>query len=263
MDLTLNGARINYERAGGGIPVVFLHAGLADSRMWAAQADEFARDFDVIRPDIRGFGRSEMPPGRWSAVSDLLALIDALELKPVHLVGCSMGGGIALDFALLHAERISRLVLVGAAVAGTQPDAEDATLIAKVSDARKARDFEALNDAMLELFLDGPHRRPGHVAGPVRELVYEMNERAMRVDFDRSPPDQLDPPAAQRLAEVTAPTLVVVGDSDVPRVLKDSELLASKIPNARKAMIHDAAHLPNMEHPEEFNRIVRDFLLED
>jgi 3-oxoadipate enol-lactonase len=263
MELTLNGARINYERSGAGLPVIFLHAGLADSRMWSAQADEFARDFDVIRPDTRGFGRSEMPPGRWSAPSDLLALIDALELKPAHLVGCSMGGGIALDFALLHSERISRLVLVGAAVDGTQPDAEDARLIATVSAARKARDFEALNDAMLDLFLDGPHRRPGYVTGPVRELVYEMNERAMRVDFDRSPPDQLDPPAAERLAEVTAPTLVVVGDVDVPRVLKNSELLAWKIPNARKAVIRDAAHLPNMEQPDEFNRIVRDFLLKD
>jgi len=262
MELALNGARIHYEREGAGIPIIFVHAGIADSRMWAAQADFFAKDFDVIRPDVRGFGRSEMPAGRWSAPSDLLALIDALELKPVHLVGCSMGGGIALDFALLHAERISRLVLVGAAVAGTHPDAEDARLIAKVSAARKARDFEALNDAMLELFLDGPHRRPGHVAGPIRELVHEMNERATRVDFDRSPPDQLDPPAAERLAEISAPTLVVVGDVDVPRVLKNSELLASTIPNARKAVIHDAAHLPNMEHAGEFNRVVRDFLLE-
>jgi pimeloyl-ACP methyl ester carboxylesterase len=262
MELTLNGARISYEREGAGIPVIFLHAGLADSRMWAAQADELARDFDVIRPDTRGFGRSEIPPGRWSAESDLLALIDALGLKPTHLVGCSMGGGIAIDFALLHPERISKLVLVGAAVAGTRPDAEDTKLIAKVSAARKARDYEALNDAMLELFLDGPRRRPGYVARPIRELVHEMNERAMRVDLQKSPPDELDPPAAARLGEITAPTLVLLGELDVPRVLKNAELLVSAIPNARKAVIHDAAHLPNMEHPEEFNRIVREFLLE-
>jgi pimeloyl-ACP methyl ester carboxylesterase len=262
MEITLNGARINFERAGAGIPVIFLHAGLADSRMWAAQADDFARDFDVIRPDTRGFGRSEMPPGRWSAEDDLLALIDELGLKPVHLVGCSLGGGIAIDFALLHPERISKLVLVGAAVGGVRPDAEDAELIAKVSAARKARDYEAQNDAMLELFLDGPHRRPGHVAKEIRELVHEMNERAMRLDLEKSPPDELEPPAAARLGEITAPTLVVIGDLDVPHVLKNADLLASTIPNARKAVIHNAAHLPNMEHPEEFNRIVRDFLLE-
>jgi len=262
MELTLHGARINYERAGAGLPVIFLHAGLADSRMWGAQADEFAREFDVIRPDTRGFGRSEMPPGRWSAESDLLALIDALELKPAHLVGCSMGGGIAIDFALLHSERISKLVLVGAAVPGTEPDPEDAQLYATAAAARKAKDYEALNDAMLDLFLDGPHRRPGYVAKPIRELVHEMNERAVRVDLEKSPPDELVPPAAQRLGEISAPTLVVVGALDVRSVLRNADLLASEIPNARKAVIHDAAHLPNMEHPEEFNRLVKEFLLE-
>ena len=262
MQLTLNGARINYERAGAGLPVIFLHAGLADSRMWSAQADDFAREFDVIRPDTRGFGRSEMPPGRWSAESDLLALIDALQLKPAHLVGCSLGGGIAINFALLHPERISKLVLVGAAISGTSPDPEDMKLYANAAAARKAQDYEALNDAMLELFLDGPHRRPGHVARPIRELVHEMNERAMRVDLQASPPDELDPPAAGRLGEISAPTLVVVGDLDVRSVLRNSDLLASEVPNARKVVIHDAAHLPNMEHPEEFNRVVREFLVE-
>ena len=262
MELTLNGARINYERAGAGIPVIFLHAGLADSRMWAAQADDFAREFDVIRPDTRGFGRSEMPPGKWSPEHDLLALIDELTLKPAHLVGCSMGGSIAIDFALLHPERISKLVLVGASFGGHKPHPEDTKRIARVAAARKAKEYEALNDAMLELFLDGPHRRPGHVAKPVRGLVHEMNERAVRVDFERSPPEELDPPAAERLGEISAPTLVVVGDVDVQTVLDGSEFLASRIPNARKTVIHDAAHLPNMEHPEEFNRIVRDFLLE-
>jgi len=263
MELTLNGARVNYERAGAGLPVIFLHAGVADSRMWGAQADEFARDFDVIRPDIRGFGRSEMQPSRWSAESDLLALIDALELKPAHLVGCSMGGGIAIDFALLHPERISKLVLVGAAVPGTQPVPEDAKLYATAAAARKAKDYEALNHAMLDLFLDGPHRRPGYVARPIRELVHEMNERAMRVDLEKSPPDELDPLAAARLGEISAPTLVIVGDLDVPSVLRNADLLGSEIPHARKAVIHDAAHLPNMEHPEEFNRLVLEFLLQD
>jgi pimeloyl-ACP methyl ester carboxylesterase len=263
MELTLNGARINYERAGAGLPIIFLHAGLADSRMWAAQADDFARDFDVIRPDTRGFGRSEMPPGRWSAESDLLALIDALGLKPAHLIGCSMGGSIAIDFALLHPERISKLVLVGASFGGHQPHPEDTKLIARVAAARAAKDYEALNDAMLELFLDGPHRRPGHVAKPIRELVHEMNERAVRVDFERSPVDELDPPAAERLGEISAPTLVVVGDEDVRTVLEGADFLASHIPNARKAVIHNAAHLPNMEHPEEFNRLVLAFLGDD
>jgi len=263
MELTLNGARIHYEREGAGIPIIFLHAGIADSRMWAAQADFFARDFDVIRPDTRGFGASEMPPGRWSPVEDVLALIDALDLKPAHLVGCSMGGAIAIDFALAHAERVSKLVLVGAGFSGRARNPKYAHLFAREGAARKAKDYEALNDAMLELFLDGPERRPGYVAKEIRELVHDMNERAMRVDFERSPVVMLDPPAATRLGDITAPSLVIVGDKDLPNILEASDELQARIPNARKVVIRDAAHLPNMEHPEEFNRIVRDFLVED
>jgi pimeloyl-ACP methyl ester carboxylesterase len=263
MELTLNGARIHYERAGSGLPVILLHAGIADSRMWGPQVDAFAREFDVIRPDMRGFGRSEMPAGPWSPVDDVLALIDELGLKPVHLIGCSMGGELAIDFALEHAERISKLVLVGSAYSGFEVMREHGDLFKDLMAARQARDYEALNDGMLKLFLDGPKRPPGYVAGSVRQLVHEMNERAVRVDFEKSPPEEIDPPAAERLAEITAPTLVMVGDADVPTILEAGDQLTASIPHARKAVIEDAAHLPNLEHPDEFNRLVLEFLLAD
>ena len=207
METTLNGARIHYERAGAGFPVIFLHAGIADSRMWEPQVSAFAKHFDVVRPDKRGFGSSELPPMSWSPVEDLLALINGLGLKPAHLVGCSMGGALAIDFALDHPDRISKLVLVGSAIGG---------------------------------FTFQP-----------------------RADQANAPTKDLDPPAIGRLHEITAPTLVVVGDKDVPTVLEATGLLADSIPNAQKAVIHDAAHLPNLEHPDEFNRLVLDFLLAD
>lgn len=263
MELTLNGARIHYEREGAGIPLIFLHAGIADSRMWAPQADFFARDFDVIRPDTRGYGASDLARGPWSDTEDLLALIDALDLKPAHLVGCSMGGAIAIDFALQHSERISKLVLVGATFGGFEFRPEHKPLFAKVIAAREANDYEAWNNAMIDLFVDGPRRRPGYVAKEIRELVHDMNERAVRTDLEQTPPDEMEPSASERLGEITAPTLVVIGDEDVPTVIDASDRLAAEIPNVRKVVIHDAAHLPNLEHPEEFNRIVRDFLLED
>src|SRR5205807_1069347 len=87
-----------------------------DSRRWQAQADEFAKEFDVIRPDMRGFGDSELPPRPWKPREDLLALMDELRLKPAHLVGCSMGGSLAIDFVIDHPERVSKLVLVGAGI---------------------------------------------------------------------------------------------------------------------------------------------------
>jgi 3-oxoadipate enol-lactonase len=261
MEATLNGARIHYERTGEGMPVVFLHAGVADSRMWEPQVAAFAKHFDVIRPDMRGFGKSELPPTPWSPRGDLLALMDELQLKPVHLIGCSMGGSIALDFALDHAERVSKIVLVDAGVSGYQEDPRHEALYAEVEAADKAGDHVALNQAEMHLWLDGPYRPKGYVRQELRELFLDMNGANMDNDWSSAPIEHLDPPAFGRLSEVSAPTLVVVGDKDLQPLLENADLLASSIRGARKAMIHDAAHLPSLEHPEEFNRIVLDFLL--
>ncbi len=263
MQTALNGAGINFEREGAGLPLVLLHAGIADLRMWEPQVGAFAGQFDVIRPDQRGFGKSQLPPGPWSPVADLLALIDELHLKPVDVVGCSMGGELAIDFALEHPARISKLVLVGSSIGGFTSRPEHSQLFAEAAAARKARDFDVLIEAMSDLFLDGPERPRGYVAEPLRKLFREMNEVAVRADFEKSPPHEPDPPAIHRLNEISARTLVIVGDKDVPPVLEAADLLVDSIPNARMAVIHDAAHLPNLEHPEEFNRLVLEFLTED
>ena len=260
MNTEINGARIHYRREGAGFPILMLHAGIADSRMWQPQADEFATHFDVIRPDARGFGESELPPRRWSPVGDAIALMDELTLKPAHVMGCSMGGALAIDLALDHPARVSKLVLVGAAVGGANFGKRYPEIFAEVRAADEAKDFEALNEAEARLFLDGPRRPRGHVGGELRELFLDMNGRTMHNDFDSAPMDELDPPAIGRLHEITAPTLVVVGDEDIPPVLDSIDLLMDSIKGARKAVIHDAAHLPNLEHPAEFNRIVLDFL---
>ena len=263
METTLNGARIHYERAGEGLPVIFLHAGIADLRMWEPQVEAFAKHFDVIRVDARGFGRSELPRMRWSPVADLLALMDDLHLKPAHIVGCSLGAQIAIDFALEHGERVSKLVLVGPGIGGAHFGKNYPELLAEVRAAEDAGDNAAVNQAEMHLFLDGPRRPRGHVSQPLRDLFLDMNGSNFGVDWDSAPTDDLEPPAVERLHEITAPTLVVVGDEDVPMVFDAVEMLMEKVPHARKAVIHDAAHLPNLEHPHEFNRIVLEFLLED
>jgi 3-oxoadipate enol-lactonase len=261
MELLLNGARIHYRRSGAGFPVVFLHAGVADSRMWEPQAAGLGKHFDVIAPDRRGFGDSELPAGPWSPTADVLALMDRLGLRQSpHLVGCSMGGSLAIDFTLEHPERVSKLVLVGAAVGGMTHGDQYKDLYAEVQAAKAAKDMQALNEAEARLLLDGPGRPAGHVDKRLRDLFLDMNGRSLLSDFDSAPPQKLEPPALGRLGEITAPTLVVVGDEDLQPVLQTADLLVSKIRGARKAVIHDAAHLPNLEHPERFNRIVLDFL---
>ncbi len=263
METTINGARIHYERAGDGFPVIFLHAGVADSRMWEPQVAEFAKHFEVIRPDIRGFGESSLPAAPWSAVDDLLGLIDELRLKPVHLVGCSIGGGIAIDFALEHGERVSKVVVVGPGISGANFGQKYPDLWTEIEAADKAGDSEAVNAAEMRLWLDGPRRPSGYVRQPLRDLFLDMNGRNMNNDWASAPNDEIEPPAVERLHEITAPLLVVAGDEDAPPVFDAVELLMEKVPHARKAVIHDAAHLPNLEHPQEFNRVVLEFLLED
>ena len=261
MEVQLNGARIHYRRSGAGFPVVFLHAGVADLRMWEPQAAGLGEHFDVIRPDMRGCGESELPAKEWSSTADVLALMDGLGLRQApHLVGCSIGGGAAIDFTLEHPERVSKLVLVGAGVGGQKHDERYAHLFAEVTAAEEAKDLVALNEAEMNLWLVGPGRTAGHIEKRLRDLFLDMNGRDLRSDWESAPMKSLDPPAAERLGEIKAPTLVVVGDHDIPEVQETADLLVSKIRGARKAVIHDAAHLPNLEHPDKFNRLLLDFL---
>jgi 3-oxoadipate enol-lactonase len=260
MDVTLNSARIHYERSGSGFPLLLIHAGIADSRMWEPQAKAFANQFDMVRPDLRGFGDSKLPPVPYSMLADMIALLDYLDIDRAHVVGCSMGGTLAIDFALEHPQRVERLVLGGSGVSGSNLGAADSALFADVEAADKAGDMEAVNRAEVRLWVDGPRRPEGSAPAAVRELVLDMNGRALRTDWDSAQNQPLDPPAITRLSEITAPTLVIVGDQDLPHASANADLITSKIAGARTVVIKGAAHLPSLERPEEFNRVLLDFL---
>jgi pimeloyl-ACP methyl ester carboxylesterase len=261
MEVTLNGARIHYERSGKSFPLLFIHAGIADSRMWEPQATAFADRFDMIRPDMRGFGDTELPPAPYSWLADVVALLDHLRIDRAHVVGCSMGGTLAIDLALEHPQRVERLVLVAAGVSGSNLGESDAALFTEIEEADKAGDMDALNRAEVRLWVDGPRRREGSAPATVRALVLDMNGRSLHTDWAAAEAQPVDRPANDRLGEIAAPTLVIVGDQDLPHCLANADLIASKVPGARKVVIKDAAHLPSLERPEEFNRLVLDFLL--
>jgi pimeloyl-ACP methyl ester carboxylesterase len=264
--VNVNGARLWYEDAGvsGGHAVTFVHAGICDHRQWDTQMAAFTAKYRVIRFDMRGFGQSDLPAGPVSLSQDIRGLLDALGVERTALVGCSMGGSASIDFTLSHPDRAAALVTVGAGVSGAPPElgpGED-EIIAELEAADKAGDIERLNAAEVRLWVDGPHRTPEQVAPGVRALVAEMNGANNRrgSEWEHVQPQPLDPPAAGRLGEIHAPTLVIVGGDDTFNARTMADLLAADVAGARKEVMPDLTHVPNMERPDEFNQMVIEFL---
>ncbi len=262
----INGARIYYEIAGAGQPVVFVHAGIADRRMWNPQFEAFAERYRTLRYDHRGMGKSSMPPGPFALRDDLYALMRHLDMTPAVLIGCSMGGSAALDCVLEHPDAALALVLVGAGVSGNtlEPGEEMKRLWEEVDELAGKGDLDGANEIELRMWVDGVRRTPDQVDPAVRELVREMNLASFTRDAEhqQGQPQPLEPPAFGRLGEVHVPTLVIVGSDDQPLIVQTADILASQIPGARKVVMEGLAHVPNMEQPAEFNQITLDFLAE-
>ncbi len=259
--VSVNGATLYYELVGEGEPLVLVHAGIADSRMWDAQIEAFAQHYRVIRYDMRGFGKTAMVEGPYSHHEDLRGLLDSLDVGRAHLVGCSMGGATVLDFALRFPERVGALVLVAAAVSGFEADVGQPKQWDELVAADEAGDLERISELEVQIWVDGPGRQPEDVDAAVRDLVREMNLIALENEASGLGEElQPKPPAVDRLVEIQAPSLLIVGDSDQPRITAAADLLEGALPNVQKVVMPGVAHLPNMERPEEFNRIVLDFL---
>ena len=124
----INGARLYYEDAGQGFPIVMVHAGIADHRMWDDQFPVFAQQYRVIRYDNRGYGKSRMVPGPYSLRDDLLKLMQVLDVEQAVVMGCSMGGETVIDFTLEHPDKAAALITVGSGMSGFPYEGEPAAL---------------------------------------------------------------------------------------------------------------------------------------
>jgi pimeloyl-ACP methyl ester carboxylesterase len=261
--VNIDGAQIYYETAGTGIPFVMIHAGVADRRQWNNEFAFFAKDYQVLRYDMRGYGKSEPVDGEFSHMSDLVSLLDTLEHQgPLVMMGCSMGGGLAMDFALAHPSRMKALIMVGSGPSGLELDVPTPAKFAEVEKAFEAGDLDLTAELETQIWFDGAGRAPEQVNQTMRKLAYEMNRIALSYEArqlgKRLP--NTDVPAFDRLKDLSIPVLVIVGAHDTPYILAAADYMIEKIPSARKAIIEDAAHLPNMDQPQEFQTIVNDFL---
>ena len=261
--VNIDEARIYYEIAGKGTPFVMIHAGVADSRQWNNEFAVFAQGYQVVRYDMRGYGQSESVDGEFSHMSDLVSVLNTLELQePLVLMGCSMGGGLAMDFALTHPSRVKALIMVGSGPSGLELDVPAPAKFAEAEKAYKAGDLDLVAELETQIWFDGTNRTPEQVNQPMRKLAYEMNRKAL--DYEAKELGKRLPntetPAFDHLTNLDIPVLVIVGAHDTPYILAAADSMVEKIPSARKVTIKDAAHLPNMDHPDEFQTVVKAFL---
>jgi 3-oxoadipate enol-lactonase len=254
------GAELYYEVSGAGVPVVFVHAGIADRRMWDGQFALFAERYRAIRYDQRGFGRTTAQAVPHSHLRDLAALLDHLGVEHAHFVGCSKGGRLIADFALARPEPVLSLVMVNSALPGFEHSGGEPPQWAEILSAFKAGDLERTNELEIQVWIDGARRRPEQVDPAVRALALEMNLIALRKDLAGLGEEERPPDGAGRLGEITAPLLALASDLDDPDFIRAAEFAVANVPGAQMAVIRGAAHLPSLEQPEAFNRVVLDFL---
>ncbi|HEX2906912.1 MAG TPA: alpha/beta fold hydrolase [Phototrophicaceae bacterium] len=260
----INGGNIYYEMAGQGETLVLSHAGFVDSGMWDDQWTELTRHYRVIRYDLRGFGKSDPAAGPVSRRDDLLQLLNHLAVERAYLLGCSLSGELILDFALEHQERVAALIPVSATPSGFAMQGEPPPLLLEMFGAMQQGDWECTSDLQIRLWVDGMFRQPGQVNAVVRQRAAAMNripvENQTFAIADSQPVQPLNPPAVERLSEINVPTLVIAGALDHPEILRAADVMAAEIRGARKLVLPNCAHVPNMEKPQEFNRAVLEFL---
>jgi len=256
----VNGTRLYYETAGNGFPLVLIHGGLMDRRMWDGQIEPFSRDYRVIRYDVRGYDRSDKPREPFSHVEDLHQLLKFLKVDKAHILGLSMGGQIAIDFALEHPGMTASLIPAASAMTGFPY--KDAEGLESQYEAVFAAAREGNMDRAVELTL----RLPFFVPVKSDPALPEKMKTMIRTNFMNWASSQArhaqwpEPPAYERISRLRTPTLILVGDHDVSDIQAVADKLAASVPGAKKVVIRDAGHHLNMENPAAFNSAVLEFL---
>jgi 3-oxoadipate enol-lactonase len=240
-----------YEDSGSGPPVVLLHEGVVDSRIWDPFLPYVDGRLRTIRYDQRGYGRSPMWTGPYAVVDDLVSVLDAAGVECAALVGTSRGGRIAIQATLERPERVSAVVPVVSGLAGHPVNVEVSPELEARWDAAEERgDFAELAAIDMEIWA------PMGVDDELRAMFVENAEAS------NTPDPEVDAPSAGRLGEIAVPTLVITAGRDVPAINElGKQVLAREIPGARHAVIEEADHMIQWRAPAELARLVLDFLL--
>jgi len=263
--LEVPSGKISYEEAGRGRPIVLLHEGIADRRMWNREFPLLARGHHVVRYDLRGYGGSTPATSEYSPVRDLVALLDRLDWTRTLIVGPSVGGKIALDLTLAFPERVEALLLVAPGYSGMDYDhvpggkatfERDERLSQAAAAAWAGGKLEEATEHLRDLWASS-------LTGGALALFQTMvRENAKEVFEERSGRFETreGEPAAARLKEIQVPTRILVGDRDNPAMPHCANFLARGIAGAQVQLVPGADHLLNLSRPDAFDAALREFV---
>jgi pimeloyl-ACP methyl ester carboxylesterase len=265
--LPVPGGTLAYETAGDGPAIVWVHSGIADRRMWDREFARYADGSTVVRYDLRGFGKSTPATAPYSDAGDLAALSDHLSLGPAVVVGCSLGGRIAIDFALARPESVRGLVLLAPEVSGWAPESESegraefardgarfAELSAAWSDGRAAEAIAGLQEWKGSAFSGDP-------VALVRRMIRE-NATEIFTEASGRHRRPAEPPALGRLGSISLPTYVLLGDQGDPSAGIVARRVSREIPGARLGEVRGADHFLNLSRPDAFDLAFQEHLFD-
>ena len=247
-----------YIESGEGPAVLFLHAGVADFRMWQSQLDGI-EGYRMVAFDRRGFGQTPLGTERFSDKDDTLSVMNHLDLAQVVAVGCSMGGAVAFAMARDHPDRVRGLVLVGADAPGFQPESTwESPEWPLALEAFRAGDMRTVARLDAEIWLAGKDRTLDDIDPELVDLFCDMDLIALENETDRD--DLLALPQVDRVSEPAPPSVVIVGAHDLPGLIEAAHHMAGRLSDQPAVVLEGTAHLPSLEVPDRFNTVLSEFL---
>ncbi|GID91442.1 alpha/beta fold hydrolase [Amorphoplanes digitatis] len=264
MAITPLGIAYDHTVGTNGLPIVLIHAGVADRRMWDPQWDVLGSEHDVVRLDLRGFGESTAAPqGSLSHVDDVLSTLSHLGVGRCHLVGSSLGAGVAFEVTLTAPQLVQSLLLCppGGSLLAELTDDLKAFFDAEKS-ALAVGDIDAAVEANIASWVVGPRRDASQVDPGFQDVVRRMQRRAFEATASWADVDEveLNPPALDRLDEIKAPTLVLVGGHDLATTRDSADRVCAGLTQVRRVDWPDVAHLPSLEQPDRFLALLLDWV---
>ena len=261
--IAVPGGQLAVHDFGVGPPIMLLHASIVNSWAWEPLTPYLLdAGYRVVAFDRRGTGDSVTDEVSYSNRADISAVLDALELDRVALVGNSVGGQIAVDTAIEFPARVTAVVTIGANIGGWFPQQtpqEDA-LDAEMERLAASGDADASADLDVRAWVDGPGQPTDRVPDEIRELVREMDRELAASDRAQGTPIPMEPPAAARLDRLVAPLLAVAGELDFSFAAATARYLEANAPNARAVLLPGVAHMIALEAPAELALLITDFL---